>query len=109
MPVVKMFFRGAWAGLFAGPIVVTLVLTGLFFYGVSTSRNLSVPGMNLTHWASGDFQFIVDLRPIIAAAVVGALVAGLVVAWSGSSRLSTGAPDPRRAAPAAQADRETGR
>lgn len=85
---VKMFFRGAWAGVFAGPTILAMIITVLFFVGLSTRRDMTFPGMDLTMLPDENFQLAIDLRPILASAVIGAILLGVAAAVYGYRRIA---------------------
>jgi hypothetical protein len=67
----ELFRRGAWAGMIVAAVLSVLLVTILFFSGLTVDRPVNFSGMNMEVADGGPFQFELDIRPILVTSMVG--------------------------------------
>lgn len=84
--VVRSLFRGLWAGVFGGALLV--VLGGAVLAGLALTGHLdgSFAGADAVAGPDGTGRLALDLRPALAVLALGAGVGAAIGAWVGARR-----------------------
>lgn len=80
---IQYAFRGLWSGAFAGFSLSAMLVLGVFVWGIVQQRSGALFGIELTADSAGGVRMAVDLRLLILATTLAALIgaaAGVLIA-----------------------------